>query len=254
MTYWILPWNKDVYDLPRSLATFGYVEWRQNNNFAVSDIVFLYCSSPARQIVYMMRVAKVNIPRNETINDEYLFKYKYKLKPADFYARFEPIARAAEDNPELSYARLQQLGIRSKLQGGVRMPDHIVTHILANFDVVYDDLSQTYTEGTAHRRSVTSYERNPQAREACLARYGYSCRICGLNFEQKYGEVGKDFIHVHHIDFISSSGGVPHDIDPVKDLIPVCPNCHAMLHRKVNGRYLSPAELKEMFGGEPVIS
>lgn len=244
MKYWILPWNREVYDLPQCLKDFGFVEWRQKNKLAVGDIVFLYCSSPVRQIMYMMRVTKTDIPYADSVNDEYLYKYKYQIKASDRYTRFEPVAEVSGYNPELSYNRLHELGVKSQLQGGIRVSDDILSHILDNFDVSFDDLSQTYTEGAALQKSVTSYERNQQAREECLSKYGYSCRICGLNFLQKYGDVGKDFIHVHHIDFISASGGVSHQIDPEKDLIPVCPNCHAMLHRKINGKYLSPAELK----------
>lgn len=245
MTYWILPWNKDVYNLPQCLKDFGFVEWRQHNKLAIGDIVFLYCSNPTRQIMYMMKVSKINIPYEYTINDEYLFNYSYRLRESDFYARFELIAKASENNAELSYNRLHELGIKSQLQSGIKVPDNIISHILANFDVSFDDLSQTFVEGDMLNLSVTSYERNQQARDACLSKYGYSCQICGLNFEQKYGPVGKNFIHVHHIDFISSFSGTPHIINPVKDLIPVCPNCHAMLHRRINGKYLSPIELKK---------
>lgn len=99
MKYWILPWNKEVYNLPQCLIDFGFVEWRQQNKLAVGDIVFLYCSSPVRQIMYMMRVSKVNIPYSDSINDEYLFNYGYKLKETDLYSRFEPIAKASESNP-----------------------------------------------------------------------------------------------------------------------------------------------------------
>lgn len=246
MNYWILPWNKEVYDLPRCLKDFGFVEWRQKNKLEVGDIVFLYCSNPHRQIMYMMRVSKINIPYNDTINDEYLFNYGYELKTTDFYARFEPIESASVGNTELSYARLRELGIKSQFQGGIRVPDNILTHILENFDVVFDDLEQTYTEGAAHSQSVISYERSSQARQACLDKYGYTCQVCETNFEQKYGEVGKNFIHVHHIDFISAKGGETHEVDPINDLIPVCPNCHAMLHRKIDGKYLSVSELKQI--------
>ncbi|MEG1241999.1 MAG: HNH endonuclease, partial [Oscillospiraceae bacterium] len=60
---------------------------------------------------------------------------------------------------------------------------------------------------------------------------------------ERYGEVGKNFIHVHHkipLNEISEE----YVVDPVNDLIPVCPNCHAMLHRKINDKYLSIEELK----------
>lgn len=246
MTYWILPWNKDVYNLPQCLIDFGFVEWRQQNKLAVGDIVFLYCSSPVRQIMYMMRVSKIDIPYSDSINDEYLFNYGYKLKETDLYSRFEMIAQASRNNHKLSYSRLRELGLTSQLQGGIKVPEGLLSHIIENFDVVFDDLTCTYTEGTAHNISVTSYERNEKARRACLSHFGYTCQICGINFEEKYGNVGKEFIHVHHINFISTLGGQEHEINPLTDLMPVCPNCHAMLHRKIDGAYLSPNELKEI--------
>lgn len=246
MTYWLLPWDKTVFNLSQCIHDLGFVEWRQKNRLAVGDIVFLYGKTPIRQIVYMMEVSKINIPYAETINDDYLFNNKEKFKESNFYARFEPIAKASENNVELSYAKLKELGVKSTLQRGIRVPDVVLSHILSHFDVEYDEVSQTYTEGEAHRVSVTKYERNPQARVACLSKYGYSCQICGLSFEEKYGPIGKDFIHVHHIHFISSEGGMSHGTDPLKDLISVCPNCHAMLHRKLDGKYLSPLQLKKL--------
>lgn len=246
MTFWILPWNKDVFNLPQSLKDYGFVEWRQRNKLAVGDVVFLYCSHPLRQIKYMMRVSKIDIPFKETVNNKYLFGYCYNLKPTDFYARFEPISQTSDSNPNLTLESLRKLGVNSNIQGGIKVSDEILQYLLDSFNVVFDDLSQTFSEGAAYRHSVISYERNRQARDACLSHYGCSCQICGINFESMYGEIGQGFIHVHHVDFISSFDGVEHDIDPCEVLIPVCPNCHAMLHRKLNGKYLTPAELKNI--------
>ena len=246
MNYWILPWNHDVFNLPQCLNDFGCVEWRQRNNLAAGDIVFIYCSKPLRQIKYLMQVSRINIPREETVNDRYLYGYIYDLKPTDYYARFEPIAESPDHNPNLSLNSLRELGITSNIQGGIRVPDHIIQHLLDCFDVVFDNLSQTYYEGASYRHSVTSYERNQQARTACLSNHDYTCQICGMDFEKAYGEVGKEFIHVHHVNFISSFEGLEHEIKPLEGLIRVCPNCHAMLHRKLNGKYLTPDELKNI--------
>ncbi|MEG0771017.1 MAG: HNH endonuclease, partial [Clostridia bacterium] len=60
-----------------------------------------------------------------------------------------------------------------------------------------------------------------------------------------YGEIGKDFIHVHHLKPLNEIGE-EYIVNPVNDLIPVCPNCHAMLHRKINAKYLSVEELKSL--------
>lgn len=88
-----------------------------------------------------------------------------------------------------------------------------------------------FIEGAACQIIQTRYERNPFARAECLKHYGYSCSVCSLNFEERFGEIGSNFIHVHHLIRIASFGEA-HVIDPIKDLRPVCPNCHAMLHKK----------------------
>lgn len=91
--------------------------------------------------------------------------------------------------------------------------------------------SMVFSEGNAQLALVSRYERNPEARAACIKAHGCYCEVCGLNFEERYGELGKDFIHVHHVVPVSERGGKGYKIDPEKDLVPVCPNCHAMLHR-----------------------
>lgn len=85
-------------------------------------------------------------------------------------------------------------------------------------------------EGAKKQVTVNAYERNPKARQKCIEHYGSACSVCGFDFGGAYGERGKDFIHVHHIVQLSSIGE-KYQVDPIKDLRPVCPNCHAMLHR-----------------------
>lgn len=91
--------------------------------------------------------------------------------------------------------------------------------------------SECCIEGATKTISVNTYERNPQARAACLAAHGYNCVVCGFDFENEYGEIGKDYIHVHHLKQLADIG-VEYELNPVEDLRPVCPNCHSMLHRK----------------------
>jgi 5-methylcytosine-specific restriction protein A len=55
--------------------------------------------------------------------------------------------------------------------------------------------------------------------------------VCKFNFEKNYGVVAKDFIHVHHLTKISSIKE-SYKINPEKDLVPVCPNCHSIIHKR----------------------
>lgn len=88
------------------------------------------------------------------------------------------------------------------------------------------------TEGTVSRISVNAYERNPVARRSCIAHHGCRCCICGFDFAEVYGEAGEGYIHVHHLRALSEIGR-EYTVDPINDLLPVCPNCHAILHRRV---------------------
>ncbi len=100
-------------------------------------------------------------------------------------------------------------------------------------------------EGAKKTITVNKYERNNYARLICIKKLGCYCHICGLDFEDKYGEIGKNFIHVHHKTPLSNINS-EYILDPLNDLIPVCPNCHAMLHRKLDGKYLTIEEIKNL--------
>ncbi len=86
-----------------------------------------------------------------------------------------------------------------------------------------------YSEGACRRVSVNAYERDENARRECIKHYGPTCCICGFDFGDAYGEEARGYIHVHHLRPLSEVGG-EYVVDPVEDLRPVCPNCHAVLH------------------------
>lgn len=101
-----------------------------------------------------------------------------------------------------------------------------------------------FTESGERKMIATNLlERNAKARNACLKRRGHRCLICGFDAQEVYGDAFAGKIHVHHIIPISQRSE-KYQINPENDLIPVCPNCHMMLHTKVNGKYLLPEELK----------
>ena len=95
---------------------------------------------------------------------------------------------------------------------------------------------ETFLEGEKEKNLSTRYERNRKARAACLAYHGYNCKVCGMSFETTYGVNFKNVIEVHHIVPISQIGK-KYVVDPINDLVPVCPNCHVALHCKKNGVY-----------------
>lgn len=97
-------------------------------------------------------------------------------------------------------------------------------------------------EGALRRVVVNAYERSREARRACIKRYGAVCRVCEVDMERVYGVYGRGYIEVHHLRPLSQIG-VTYRVSAEHDLVPVCPNCHAMLHRTTPP--LSVAELKQ---------
>lgn len=108
------------------------------------------------------------------------------------------------------------------------------------------------TEG--ERKHVTKemdvIRRNPQLRQQCIDRYGYQCQCCGMDFAEMYGEaLGANFIEVHHLKPISTFEieGIPEDF--VENLVPLCPNCHSMIHHIEQSDH-PLRELREAYKGD----
>ena len=105
-----------------------------------------------------------------------------------------------------------------------------------------DEKSKEYLEGKVHQVYVNSYERNTEARYECIKKYGAVCKVCDINFEEIYGARGAGFIHVHHRTRLADRRE-EYSVCPESDLIPVCPNCHAMIHKRPE---MSPEDLREL--------
>ncbi len=121
--------------------------------------------------------------------------------------------------PEIQQA-LENLGLVKK---GLPIEDRLSTETQP-----FDEL-QFFKEGKLIQVFVNKYERNQRARIECIETFGNKCFACGFDFEQTYGDIAKGFIHVHHIRPLS---GIKEEyqVNPKKDLVPLCPNCHSVVH------------------------
>lgn len=89
-------------------------------------------------------------------------------------------------------------------------------------------------EGGVIIRLHKRYERDPrlvaEKKRAAKAAGELRCQVCGFDFEQRYGELGADFIEVHHIRPVHTiEAGSKTKLD---DLATLCSNCHRMAHRR----------------------
>jgi 5-methylcytosine-specific restriction protein A len=115
------------------------------------------------------------------------------------------------------YASDKEIWYASDKEIGSNIPEEVIT-------------PEHYFEGTSKKISVNTYERNAEARKKCIQHYGCVCAVCSFNFQKFYGSIGENYIHVHHIVPLSKIKE-EYRLDPIKDLIPVCPNCHAIIHK-----------------------
>ncbi|WP_406698640.1 HNH endonuclease [Singulisphaera sp. Ch08] len=99
----------------------------------------------------------------------------------------------------------------------------------ADTDQVPVKFTQPLLEGDTYQIEANKYERNPEARRRCIEHYGPRCLACGFDFNATYGPVANGFIHIHHLVPISNIGE-EYVVDPIADLNPLCPNCHAVAH------------------------
>lgn len=112
--------------------------------------------------------------------------------------------------------------------------------------VLAPEIEAGFPEGALVRVSVNRYERDRRNRAAALAIHGYACKACEVVMAERYGMPAADFIEVHHSTPVSQLGS-GYIINPRTDLIPLCPNCHAIAHRR--SPPYSLAELREMIAG-----
>lgn len=254
MKYWIVPSNDHIFRIGDAmLSQGGLVDWRQSNNFSVGDIVFIYKTKPEQRIRYRMEIKSVGISLDDAFNQEpyWTDKVIYYSGLGSFkYARFRLLEEY--DNDIMSLQHLHEHGLLGTIQGVMQCKNEDLLEFLLHpnettntnaFEVDYPEDDDKLYEGAMVKVLANKYERNQKARKECVAKKGYQCLVCGCDFEATYGEIGKGFIHVHHLVPISSIGK-EYELNVERDLAPVCPNCHYMLHRK-NPPY-TIEELKEI--------
>jgi hypothetical protein len=102
---------------------------------------------------------------------------------------------------------------------------------------------KAFLEGAVYQVTISRYERSPEARISCLVHHGYTCAVCAFDFAKVFGPLGQGVIHVHHLIALSEISE-SYVVDPVNDLVPLCPNCHQMAHRRDPA--FTPDELRKM--------
>lgn len=198
-----------------------------------------------------MAIAGNSYPDNESTKGDFF------LEITDFIPFEQPILfKEGEAYLEINSAELPRKnywrdGVRViTAENFARICDRAVLGHPASSDPTSDqtnDNSQSLEsrlEGREKQVYTTVYERDSRLRRAAIAIHGTKCKVCGFDFSATYGVLGRGYIHIHHVKPISEAGGQI-EVNPATDLMPVCANCHAIIHRKRDCT-IPPVELGEI--------
>jgi 5-methylcytosine-specific restriction enzyme A len=158
-----------------------------------------------------------------------------------------PVDKLKAQIPDVAWDHIQGSGISVKQVTANALHElwakHTDQKLFRSPDEPMDASPTLYPEGALSQVQVNHYERDPKARKACLDSLGYLCAVCEFSFEEHYGPLGRGYIHVHHtIELSKAPPG--YKVNPLEDLVPICPNCHAMIHRGT-GKALTIDQLKD---------
>ena len=255
---WMISANGKMYDHASSFATNGFIDWRQRAKYNVGDIVYIYCTRPFKKIMYKCEVVKHSMPFSQCIDDAvfWIDIDEYEKSKGGLYARLKLLEQV--DTERLSLDILLSKGLNAAPQGPIKVDSELHKYIDSHFNDFYADGFYTdvddqkgFHEGHVRSVMVDIYERSSIARGKCIEYHGDSCLICGINFGEKYGDIGKGFIHIHHLRPLYTIRK-DYVVNYKDDLIPVCPNCHAMIHRLPNGENMRIEQIQQALS--PLVS
>lgn len=245
MATWLKGFHKDQFDGLSKANMMSPYCWKRDRDsaFIKGDTVYLHsllkdCKHLGKdsQFLFEMRVIE------STDQYSYLVNIKYVEKDSLF------VGRLLEKG--FIHDRRVLVGLTNRRKTTQENHKNLFEYIEAEFDSDYPDESDIestkFPEGGKKLVTVNKYERSAEARAKCIEIYETRCYVCTMCFEHTYGEFAKDFIHVHHIKPLHEIAE-GYEVCPKEDLRPVCPNCHAMLHKRVNGELITIDELKKKF-------
>ena len=268
MANWLVTVNYNEFDLEKAFDTLPTIFWKNSSTLEgkglqVNDMVYVYVTKPISKVMYQFKVIAHADKSEYPVAQKVFWKDKTQLGSIKEYAVFEKLQKVDKATLSFDYFLQKKLVSDAPIQGRrtdrdkapndpIRIfLDHIVNEfgndaLETNYPDEANVESKTFPEGAKQTVQVNRYERNPEARAKCIEFHKARCKVCDMSFAETYGSFAKDFIHVHHkkpLYEISEQ----YEVDPKNDLIPVCPNCHAMLHKQENGIPMTVERLKLLY-------
>lgn len=221
-------------------AFIRYLEGRIPDWLVPAEKFFSSFNTGLKSFLKNKGISLSNILEEQDIDK--LEQWKSALQHSDNYvydARRKPSKRLEGIKYYIAFLQEQQ-------SNSIGFSDQVNSNVVEEEN--YNDILD-YVEGEDTDTESKRYERSKKARERCIKEYGYKCYVCQFDFEAVYGkELGEGFIEVHHKVSIAQRAqreGAYH-FNPITDLVPLCSNCHSMVHRK-RGEVLDVDDLKKRY-------
>lgn len=229
-------------------------KWRYVNNTTNKQLWDFFCEMNIDDIVYIRgdshKDKKATIIGKCKITSDYRYDRNLFQSDNDWIGIKDKWDQYREVSWFENFMQIRNEKIHKRNLAIYRMNGEDVFYI-KSIDKTFEELctfdkkreSKSHNEGAVIEELFTRYERNPKNRKSAIDSQGLTCKVCGFNFFDTYGDLGDGFIEVHHIEQLSKIGKKL--VDPEKDLIVLCSNCHRMLHRSKDNN-LTWQELKEI--------
>ena len=244
MTEWIQPSNPSQFRTDNALRDMGAIEWHQTRslkNLQIGDIVYVYISSPVREIHWKLQVTDVN--RMNSLIDDSAY-YNYDISGVSFYGPFAELKVISEFTlPDLvSFQHLKQNGLKNRLMGPCRVNAQLSAYLASVEEIQQDEaktinhlrslplktlqnLAKSHTSKPQKKQaSVGTYTRNPYIAQYAKVRANGFCQLCG-NSASFICDNGDPYLESHHVIWLSKGG-----MDSVDNTVALCPNCHRKMH------------------------
>ena len=150
------------------------------------------------------------------------------------------------------------LPVKPELQDSTERPPYGKKEATSKFNQpeLTPDAEEIHEGAEIQKDHFTTHERSSKARTLCIDYFKQQhnghlvCECCGFDFSKAYNGIGDDYIEIHHRFPVSQRGG-DYQVDYKKDLVPLCSNCHSMIHRiGGQGDCMSLEDLKARFIGK----
>lgn len=188
-------------------------------------------------------IKEVNKPKSTIDDSQFVIKGDNYINYGN-YMELELLNKLDDDQLDLEF--LQDNGLKGNIQGSMSLKEPLKSYIqkvlktnILNLDNELENIE--YLECKAYVQYGIKYERNQALRNKAIKLHGTICKVCGFDFKAKYGKLGEDFIEIHHLKPMFSLKKEVR-VDPLKDLVPLCSNCHKMIHRNAK----QPLTIKEL--------